>query len=252
MNRLLITSLFLIWASVSAFAQDIITLRNGEQMQVKVIEIGDSKITYRLENEPEGPLYSVRKNRTKSIQYHNGRIETFDSKNTSLPPTKGTHHYDLGGGVNLFGILGAVGGPGRELGPGAYFEYRYAFAEHFDIGGQVNFKCGKGHSAYSGPESPTFDFFDNQIALKAVADYNICPSRLASPYIGIGAGAGYMFSKRLDNNEVNHYPYGILGGRIGVQIWRFRLAVECDFALTRPYGFSPEETSTALNLGFTF
>lgn len=162
----------------------------------------------------------------------------------------GSHSFEIGGGINLFGLIASHGGPDRELGPGVFFEYRYAFAEHFDVGGQLNFKCGKGRPEYSGPGSPTFEFFDNQVALKAVADYNICPSRLASPYIGIGAGTGYMFSKLLENNQINHYPYGIVGGRIGIQVWRFRIALECDFALK--HGLSSEETSTALNLSFTF
>jgi hypothetical protein len=59
-----------------------------------------------------------------------------------------------------------------------------------------------------------------------------------------------MFSKLLENNQINHYPYGIVGGRIGIQVWRFRIALECDFALK--HGLSSEETSTALNLSFTF
>ena len=255
MNRILYSALFLISVSISAFAQDVVTKRNGEQIRVKVIEISDSKVTYRLENEPDGPVYSIRKSSIDNIKYNSGRVETFDIKAPSgkvLSSYVGAHHYEIGGGINIFGILGAVGGPERSPGPGFYFEYRYAFAEHFDVGGQLNYKCGQGQSAYAGPGSPTFRFFNNQIAIKAIADYNICPSRLANPYIGIGAGAGYMFSKRLDNNEVEHYPYGTIGGRFGVQVWRFRIAIECDFALTRPYGFSPEETSTALNLSYAF
>ena len=174
------------------------------------------------------------------------------TKRTGDQLYEGSHHYEIGGGINMLGILGSVGGPGREFGPGVYLEYRYALTEHVDVGGQLNFKCGKGHSSYTGPGYPIFDFFCNQAALKALADYNICPTRLASPYIGVGAGAGYMIYKRLDNNELTHYPYGIIGGRIGVQVWRFRLALECDFAVTRLYSFSSTETSTAINLSYTF
>lgn len=85
----------------------------------------------------------------------------------------GSHSFEIGGGINLFGLIASHGGPDRELGPGVFFEYRYAFAEHFDV-----------------------------------------------------------------------------GGRIGIQVWRFRIALECDFALK--HGLSSEETSTALNLSFTF
>ena len=78
----------------------------------------------------------------------------------------GSHSFEIGGGIILYGLIASHGGPERELGPGVFFEYRYAFAEHFDVGGQLNFKCGKGHPEYSGPGSPTFEFFDNQVALR--------------------------------------------------------------------------------------
>lgn len=180
--------------------------------------------------------------------------ETINGKTDArvYPPYKGTHHFEIGGGVNAYGILGFVGGPARKVGPGAYVEYRYAFAEHFDVGAQFNYKYGRGHSSFLGPDEPTTHFVDNQIALKALFDYNVCPSRLASPYLGIGLGCGGMFDKSLEYGHVDKYPYGVLGGRIGVQIWHFRIAIECDFAIKRPYGFSSFETSTCLNLGITF
>ena len=53
---------------------------------------------------------------------------------------KGSHHYELGIGINAFGIIGSTGNAGKGFGPGAYFEYRYAFAEHFDVGAQLSWK----------------------------------------------------------------------------------------------------------------
>lgn len=254
MKRFLVILALLSCLSINSYAQDVITTRKGETINAKVTEVGSSKVKFTLEGESDGPSYVARKSNIKSITYENGRVETFNTKTpvSILPSYKGTHHFEIGGGVNAYGILGSVGGPARKVGPGAYVEYRYAFAEHFDVGAQFNYKYGRGHSSFLGPDEPTTHFVDNQIALKALFDYNVCPSRLASPYLGIGLGCGGMFDKSLEYGHVDKYPYGILGGRIGVQIWHFRLAIECDFAIKRPYGFSSFETSTCLNLGITF
>lgn len=255
MKRFLVILALLSCLSINTYAQDVITTRKGETINAKVTEVGGSKVKFTLEGESDGPSYVARKSNIKSITYENGRVETFNGKTDArvYPPYKGTHHFEIGGGVNAYGILGSVGGPARKVGPGAYVEYRYAFAEHFDVGAQFTYKYGRGRSSISlGPDYPVTHFVDNQIALKALLDYNICPSRLASPYLGIGLGCGGMFDKSLEYGHVDKYPYGILGGRIGVQIWHFRLAIECDFAIKRPYGFSSFETSTCLNLGITF
>ena len=38
---------------------------------------------------------------------------------------KDKHNYDVGIGINAYGVLGAVGGPSRNISPGFLFEYRY-------------------------------------------------------------------------------------------------------------------------------
>lgn len=164
---------------------------------------------------------------------------------------KGSHNYEIGVGINAYGILGAVGGPVRKSGPGAYFEYRYAFADHFDVGGQLSYRFSNGQTGYIGPETPDQTIKYNQIGLKTLADYNICPGRLANPYIGVGLGAGSLFEKRSLSGKSTSY-FGVVGPRIGVQIWKFRIAIEADFAFDGKYGILSTETATALNLSFVF
>lgn len=164
---------------------------------------------------------------------------------------KNSNNFEIGVGVNSYGILGCVGGPGRSLGPGTYIEYRSAFAEHFDAGTQVNYKCGDGCSAAVGPSVESFGIRFNQVAAKVLADYNVCPSRTVNPYVGMGLGIGEMFEKTSKGTK-DRETYGTLCPRIGVQIWRIRLAIEVDFAYNGEYGFLDTETSTALNIGFSF
>lgn len=164
---------------------------------------------------------------------------------------KGTNGFEIGGGINAYGILGACGGPTRYFGPGFYVEHKKAIAEHFDVGVQLNYKYGNGDSVFIGDGTPGYSIKYNQIGLKAVGDYNLCPSRFVSPYFGVGLGVGELFEKTSKSTKDNE-TYGTLCPRVGVQVWRFRLAIEMDFAYDFKYGFLSTPTSTALNVGFAF
>jgi len=91
----------------------------------------------------------------------------------------------------------------------------------------------------------------NQIGLKAVADYNGRPGKLVRPYIGAGFGGGALFTQRTDGTNDTDI-FGTIGPRLGLQIWRFRIGLEIDFAFDGQYGFLSTETATALNLSFSF
>ena len=162
---------------------------------------------------------------------------------------KDRHNYDVGIGINAYGVLGVVGGPSRNISPGFLFEYRYDYTDRIDFGVQALFKHGKGHSAFTG--GPTWGLTYNQIGLKAVADYNGRPEKLVSPYIGAGFGGGALFTQRTNGTNDTDI-FGTIGPRLGLQIWRFRVGLEIDFAFDGQYGFLSTETATALNLSFSF
>ena len=69
-----------------AFAQDKIYKKNGDVINVKVLEVGESEIKYKLFNDSVGPIYSVDKDRLKKTVYENGREELYKSslKDVSL------------------------------------------------------------------------------------------------------------------------------------------------------------------------
>ena len=162
---------------------------------------------------------------------------------------KGKHNFEAGGGINAFGIPGVVGGPSKEAGMGLYVEYRYNGTKWIDLGIQANFKHAKGRSAFTGV--PTWGFVDNQIGLKALVDLKMLPNMLVCPYIGLGLGRGVIFSTS-EKNGNSTGTYGILGPRIGLQIWRIRLALEYDFANDGFFDLSSRESSLGLNIGYTF
>lgn len=70
-------TLVLIGASSLLIAQDKIEKRQGDMMNVKVIEVNDEFVSYRLPNEPNGVVYKIRKESVSKITYENGTVETF-------------------------------------------------------------------------------------------------------------------------------------------------------------------------------
>lgn len=75
--------------AVSAFAQDYVTKRTGEDIAAIVDEVGPDYIRYRLWEEPEGVTYTVRKNDILMIRYATGRNEVFEQ----TPVVAVDHHY---------------------------------------------------------------------------------------------------------------------------------------------------------------
>lgn len=59
------------------FAQDEITLKNGEEVEVKLIRITDSKIIYKNYTYLDGPEYEVLKRNVLKVTYENGEIDDF-------------------------------------------------------------------------------------------------------------------------------------------------------------------------------
>ncbi len=66
-------------ASVSATAQDIIVMKNGDIVQSKVQEITPTEIKYKKFSNLNGPLYTIEKATVLSINYENGEKELMTS-----------------------------------------------------------------------------------------------------------------------------------------------------------------------------
>lgn len=63
-----------------SFSQDIISLKNGSTLNVKVMEIGTEEIKYKKSTNPNGPSYSIRKGTIDKITYPNGEEEIFSKE----------------------------------------------------------------------------------------------------------------------------------------------------------------------------
>jgi len=68
----------------STFAQDVITLKSGEEIQALVQEIGDIDVKYKKFDNRNGPTYSLKKSDIFMIRYANGSKDVFTE--TPEPP----------------------------------------------------------------------------------------------------------------------------------------------------------------------
>jgi len=66
-----------------ASAQDIITLKNGEDIQAIVQEIGEVDVKYKKFDNPNGPNYTMKKSEIFTIRYANGGKDFFGEETTT-------------------------------------------------------------------------------------------------------------------------------------------------------------------------
>lgn len=80
MKRLVFVFLMAGMRSGTLFSQDIITLNNGDIIQSKIIEIGQTDVRYRRFENQSGPVYVLSKPEIAMIVYENGIKDVFNSK----------------------------------------------------------------------------------------------------------------------------------------------------------------------------
>ena len=89
MKKILFLSAFFLLCVQALSAQDIVTMRTGED--VKVLEVNPWDVKYTLFDEPYGPVYTVPKSQIIMIRYESGRNEVFGAR-----PSTGYYRYDSG------------------------------------------------------------------------------------------------------------------------------------------------------------
>lgn len=89
--KILLLSLF-IFNGYILKAQDIITLKSGEKIKGKILEIGLKEIKYKAFNNLEGPIITIKKSGVQEIAYENGTHDIINksksdtTKQNEVPP----------------------------------------------------------------------------------------------------------------------------------------------------------------------
>ena len=76
--------LLLLALGINSTAQDLITRKNGQDVKVKIIEVGVSEVKYKRAENPNGPTYTVSKEEILLIKYENGQKEIFHSDSIGI------------------------------------------------------------------------------------------------------------------------------------------------------------------------
>ena len=82
MKRLILLT-FLLLAASSAFAQDIITKRDGTDVKARISEVGTNVVKYKYYTNLNGPDYTIAKSDILMITYENGERDVFDTPSQS-------------------------------------------------------------------------------------------------------------------------------------------------------------------------
>jgi hypothetical protein len=72
--------LFAILTTTVCFSQDVITKTDGEEVKAKVLEVTQSEIKYKKNDNPNGPTYTILKKEVFMVKYGNGSKDVFNSE----------------------------------------------------------------------------------------------------------------------------------------------------------------------------
>jgi hypothetical protein len=96
-------------------AQDTLSMRSSETIQVKVIEVGTSDVKYKKLDNLNGPVFSILKSDLLMIKYENGTKDEFSKEERALIKVKKRHT------VRNIGIVYGVLGVGVLIALGSVF-----------------------------------------------------------------------------------------------------------------------------------
>ena len=150
MKKKMLISLFTLLAvAVKSFSQDMLIKTNRDTLFVKIIEVGDKEIKYKLFNYPDGPTIIANKTEIKSIKFQNGSTYIIDKHQQNFV------YFELGGssflGINYERQLNVTPGLGFRVGLG-----KGALVEGL-LGGETTLTLGLNYLFSSNNHKSFFD-----------------------------------------------------------------------------------------------
>lgn len=73
-----IACMILCGMTFNSFSQDVILLSNGNEIEAKIIKVGNSEIEYKKWSNQDGPTFTEQKNNIFMIKYQNGEKDVFN------------------------------------------------------------------------------------------------------------------------------------------------------------------------------
>lgn len=99
--------------ALSAAAQDTITFRNGDELRVKVTEVSDFQIKYKLWNNQNGPVYTKNVSDIFMVKYEGGHKDVFNQTQPAQQQSPAANNFNYGSVMDV--SRGELVLNGREL-----------------------------------------------------------------------------------------------------------------------------------------
>lgn len=84
MKRLIILSIFVVFAIFTAFAEDVIVLTNGATIRAKVVVCSSAEVQYFNLDIPDGPLFTLFNHEIALVELNNGQTHYYSPMNMEL------------------------------------------------------------------------------------------------------------------------------------------------------------------------
>ena len=210
-------------------AQDVITLKNGDELNGKVTKVTSTEIEYKLASNPDGPTYTKPVSEVFMVKYANGQKDVF---NTTAEPAKQSQQvtFDIPTGVTLERSGGEI----------------------------VNAATGKAYSDFELQQMLGMEAFQDYE--KARESYKSTAGGLASAYTFFALGplmywAGVVLEDGSNNGltcRVIGYVWTI-GGNILIPVTHITRGVAAGKISRIAEGYNDKNSSLSMNLsgGFT-
>ncbi len=83
MKTIILTTLTTIFSLTLCFSQDVITKKSGEDIQSKILEVGQTEIKYKKFDNQNGPTFTILKSEVLMVRYENGTKDIFNEEKKS-------------------------------------------------------------------------------------------------------------------------------------------------------------------------
>jgi len=187
------------------FAQDTITMRSGEVIQAKILEVNETEVKYKKYNYQDGPTFIVSKNRILMIKYADGSKDVFTETSAGASPAKNDSLYGSNIlSINAFSIfVGDISFAYEHIGKRGKFGFRIpVYIPVIDVpsnqlGGALDFKfyLGKPKAAqyYLGPSLAAYVWNKNTFVVGVMFDNGVSfqPAKKFNITLDAGAGIGH-------------------------------------------------------------
>ncbi len=96
MRKLFSVLLFLAVSGGAAYAQDLITKKNGEDIQGKILEVNPNDIKYKRWDNLDGPTFTLPKSDILIVRYENGTNEVFTTQAVNVSEAAASGDIKIG------------------------------------------------------------------------------------------------------------------------------------------------------------